>query len=382
MKADLDATILGHGFFRAASSPAYPNAPDLPHITPNRAIRFSSMAGTDTEDMIAGGTANLVLDYLARRGLDRTTIETECGLHGWAPEPTSKISRASNIAVWQSALATTNDPALGIHVAQFAQVGALGLVEYLGRTASTLEDAVGLVGAFSRDLHGRVAIDVAEAEGPPPSIVVRHYTIEDRTQLPAAVDFAAAYLVCVARQIAGFSFGLLSVCLARPKPSDPSEWLRFYRVPVEFGGQKTELTIDIQAARRPLPNADPRLHQLLRQQAENSETLRPKVNGFLDEVRAAILETLVADGGRGESIRKRLGLSERTMRRRLAEHGCSLSGLRDSVRHARALELEGFTAQADLAAELGFTTAGAYRRAFARWTGLSPRAWRSRNRSA
>jgi AraC-like DNA-binding protein len=72
-------------------------------------------------------------------------------------------------------------------------------------------------------------------------------------------------------------------------------------------------------------------------------------------------------------------LSERTLRRKLREEGTSIRELVAEARQARASELLGSTtASLDaIAYELGFSSVGAFCRAFKRWTGSSPARYRA-----
>src|SRR6185503_14735018 len=75
-----------------------------------------------------------------------------------------------------------------------------------------------------------------------------------------------------------------------------------------------------------------------------------------------------------KSIAANLGISARTLQRRLADEGKSFDDIREGVRRARALELVGKNRVpiADVAAQLGFSDPRAFRRAFRRWTGTAP----------
>ncbi|WP_137152095.1 AraC family transcriptional regulator [Devosia sp. FKR38] len=74
-----------------------------------------------------------------------------------------------------------------------------------------------------------------------------------------------------------------------------------------------------------------------------------------------------------------LGLGERTLRRRLAEHGTSFRLLLDELRRdlaLRALADESRTVE-EIAFALGFSEAANFRHAFRRWTAAAPRSFRS-----
>nr|WP_284668742.1 helix-turn-helix transcriptional regulator [Myxococcus sp. SDU36] len=80
------------------------------------------------------------------------------------------------------------------------------------------------------------------------------------------------------------------------------------------------------------------------------------------------------------AVAQRLGTTERTLRRRLDEEQVSFSELMDDVRKTAARDhLQDTRASvSDLAFLLGFSEVSAFSRAFTRWYGTSPRAFRQR----
>jgi len=232
----------------------------------------------------------------------------------------------------------TSDSALGLHIALFAEPGALGLVEYLARTAGSLVEAIQVASRFERLVHEGITFDIQESAG---FVDVTHRTRDGVRQLPAVVDFVSASLLCIARQLSGFSAPFGSVWLARPAPDDPSERLQLFRCPVDFDARTTCLRLEKSNADAPLSTADSRLQRILQQRAEEVERQLPSVDDLGTRVRAALSETLVTSGGRAADVARRLGMSERTLRRRLAEAGLSHRTLRDAVRKELAIALEG-----------------------------------------
>ena len=75
-----------------------------------------------------------------------------------------------------------------------------------------------------------------------------------------------------------------------------------------------------------------------------------------------------------------LGVPVRTLQRRLKDHGQSYSELVEAIRSERACRLleEPQMRVADVAKALGYTDPSSFSRAFRRWTGISPRAYRRR----
>lgn len=126
----------------------------------------------------------------------------------------------------------------------------------------------------------------------------------------------------------------------------------------------------------PLPGASPGLHQraqeLVRQQLPISEEKLDKQLERAFRQQPALL-------GQGlDRMADRLGLHPRTLQRRLREEGQQFTDIQTQCRldMARAGLL---TAQCDiesLSAQLGFADRHSFTRAFKRWTGQSPSAWR------
>jgi AraC-like DNA-binding protein len=74
-----------------------------------------------------------------------------------------------------------------------------------------------------------------------------------------------------------------------------------------------------------------------------------------------------------DGIARDLGLSTRSLRRRLAEDGASYKALVQSVLELRATQMLGDPNRTiqDTAAEMGFSDASAFQRAFKRWKGMT-----------
>ena len=328
---------------------------------------------------VSTGAARALLAYLPRQGHAREKVLERAGIETRLPSEGERLPREANQRLWKVAVELADREALGLEVAMVADRGAFGLVEYLTRTTGTLADCLALLESYGRLTHDAVRFTSGARED---ALIFTHGTRDGVAQQPEAVDFVAAVLVGVARQLAGLDFGLRAIALARPTPRDPTTWRRFFRCPVQFAAIETQLTIDAALAARPLPARDPALHELLRKQAQRELDALPSGPGDLTaRVAEAIEESLLMDGGQLESVARRLGMSSRTLRRHLADAGIPFRVLRDGVRRRRALRLEGSARQSEIAAEVGFDSLSAYRRAFTRWTGMSPSAWRRRQRS-
>jgi AraC-like DNA-binding protein len=104
----------------------------------------------------------------------------------------------------------------------------------------------------------------------------------------------------------------------------------------------------------------------------------PKEDPFVHRARSVLLEALANGDASLEAAAAALHVGTRTLRRRLEEHGTSYKALLDEVRRELAYHYVGTTEEplAAVAARLGFTEPSTFYRAFKRWSGTTPAAYR------
>ncbi len=129
---------------------------------------------------------------------------------------------------------------------------------------------------------------------------------------------------------------------------------------------------------------DPHLRELMRTQldAQLAGVAVHERAGVLDEVRQRLIARLASDASL-ERIARDLRVSARTLRRQLSALGASFQELLEEVRRARAVAYLRDTDDAieHVAARLGYGDPSNFRRAFRRWTGLSPTTFRHQQRT-
>jgi AraC-like DNA-binding protein len=150
---------------------------------------------------------------------------------------------------------------------------------------------------------------------------------------------------------------------------------------VRFGAREASLVLDTRSWRTPLRTPDPWLRALLQPfcgaQVEAKDEDEREI-GLA--VRAALRDCLGRAKPTGACVARSLGLSERTMHRRLARAGQTFSDILDDIRREEAQRLlrETSVPVVEVAARLGFATQTSFHRAFVRWQGLAPARWRQR----
>jgi AraC-like DNA-binding protein len=165
-------------------------------------------------------------------------------------------------------------------------------------------------------------------------------------------------------------------------PADRREHDELFRCALEFGAAHTEIELDAPALDLSLPDANAAYASIFQQQVEQAIDRLPRGREMAAEVRA--LARVALAGGACTLMRSAelLGVTARTLQRRLQDEGTSFGALLDKLRGELALAYLGEgRAVGEIAWLLGFANASAFHHAFKRWTGTTPERYRASPRS-
>ena len=193
-----------------------------------------------------------------------------------------------------------------------------------------------------------------------------------------AADFRLAAVLAVCREIAAAPIAPLTVQFPYQRPADVREYARFYRAPLAFGALATAFLLRPDDLARPVVASDATLTGYLAPLAAQRLTVLGGQDTLRDRVRQVLWAALSEGVPTLEGVGRGLGLSPRTLQRRLRAEGTTLSAVLTQLRHDLALPLlrDGRLAVAEVAFLLGYEDPSAFHRAFRRWSRRSPRAFR------
>jgi AraC-like DNA-binding protein len=184
-----------------------------------------------------------------------------------------------------------------------------------------------------------------------------------------------ASCLMIARELVGPALYPLRVELAYPRPAYAAEYAALFGCEVRFGAAQNRLLIETRWLAHPLPGYNP----LTAKQALAlcAQQLTPDGGEPHQEIVAAVerlLRSRLRQPPKLNDVARTLNLSERSLRRRLAESGRIFREIHDRVRAERALQLlqAGVLSVAEVGSEVGFSDPREFRRAFKRWTGMAP----------
>ena len=291
-------------------------------------------------------------------------------------DPTCRVSFRQGREVILRAMRMAKEKALGLETGIREKITSVGMVGYAMLTAGTVGDAVRLGLELQKDTGSMLEFDMRASEAG--VAVTATSRFNDPEIYLFLVEEAFASFMGIGLALAGDAFKPLRIDLTYPPPPHADEYDRVFGSEIRFGQLENAFVFDPAWYRQPLKTADPFGHrQLLEFLAFNRARSREAAE-IIESVER-VLRPKLSDHFSITRVARELGMSERTLRRRLAESGVSFQGLLDGLKKNRALELlaNPQISVEQIAFAVGFTDPHNFRRAFRRWTGSTPGALRN-----
>ena len=332
-----------------------------------RAVTASSVQGWVLPHLIAWVESCNVNAAPMRRLFGRTKLD----------DPNVRVAEAVTETAWRLAATLTRDDALGIHLAESLPRGALDLIEYALRSSPSLENGLDRLARYGRLLSDRVAARTHRKDG---SLLFLVHDTATTPLHPARAEFALAFALKLARDSTGADIRPVRVSFAHPAPDNLVEHRRFFHGPVRVSAGSSSMSLSASDGARPMHEADAALAGIIRRRLENAlgDRDRSSAGAMSTRVRHLLVEHLGQSVLTLDAVASALGVSRRTLTRRLAEEGASFRQLLDDVRRdfARALLQDPTLSIGDIAFFLQYSEPAAFHRSFRRWTGRTPQAFR------
>jgi AraC-like DNA-binding protein len=284
-------------------------------------------------------------------------------------------------AVWQDVLAQDPDPTLGLRLGRRVTVRGLGLVGYLLATSRTLGDALDRLGRYCWILRDGVECRVDRSAGTVSIAFHDHAAIEWAARPQA--DARLAGLLCVCRRLTGEGIVPRAVDFPYERPARIDEHRKAFGTDrLRFARAHAALILSDADAARPVRSADDTLAgylELLATDLLRTDVRTAATGSFADDVARVLESMLAAEPLTVDDVGSRLGVSARTLQRRLRGEGTSFVEVLDRLRRREAEQLlrdHRLTVEV-VAARLGYSEPSTLYRAFRRWRRTSPGAFRA-----
>ena len=262
----------------------------------------------------------------------------------------------------------------GLRIGREGTIGGFGLLGLAMMTSRTFGEAM-QAGIAHHKICGCLLDLAFEPVDERTIAMVALPLFDDRELLPFFCEELFASSTLIARELIGPELRPVRLELAYPRPDYADEYAALFGCESRFDAPRCRLLIDMQWLPHPLPGYNPLTAKQALALCAQQRT--PDGGEPHQEIVAAVerlLRSRLAQQPKLNEVARTLNLSERSLRRKLAESGRIFREIHDRVRAERALQLlqAGALSVADVGSAVGFNDPREFRRAFKRWTGMPP----------
>jgi AraC-like DNA-binding protein len=334
---------------------------------------LNSEQGLASTPMAQGGLSRLAVARLESAGVPVEPILRRAGL---TPEviadPEERLSVQSQIALLDEAAIALKDDCLGFTLARDHDPREIGLLYYVMASSRTLGDGLRRVARYSRITNESVVVGYREGNR---LIISLSYSGVPRHSDRHQIEFCMFGLLRICRMLTGQNLVPQYFCISHHRSGVTSEMTRFVGTKVEFGADSDEFALDLDARELPLIHSDSYLNDLLLKYCEAAlANKRGDRSHLRTRVENAISSLLPHGRVLAEDVARSLGMSERTLARKLSDEGLNFTETLQQLRRDLAVRYldDRKLHISKIAWLLGFHEVSAFTHAFKRWTGKTP----------
>lgn len=320
----------------------------------------------------------LLLEYAEECGIDRGELLRLASITpANLADPDTRLPLSALLRLWRAILERQEGIAIGVRIGSTCRATRLGLVGYAMYYSRDLLEALHRFSRHIRIISEAVQFEIVSDGERTTLSFIAHPSL---LALRHPVEAQLAAVLTVGREITQSDLVPLAIQLPFPNPGDSKEHREVFRCPVHFSQPDAAIVLATSQMRLPIKAADPTLSGYLEELASSTlKSLGAPNENFVDAVRRVLWSEL--PGGKPNLWRTAsgLGVSARTLQRRLREGGTSYSAVLEELRREFAGDLlaDKKLAVSDVAFLLGYSEPSAFQRAFRRWRGLSPGRFRT-----
>jgi AraC-like DNA-binding protein len=309
--------------------------------------------------------------------LDPKPLFTRAGLDAAKLyDANARYRDAQLLQLWRLAIEATRDPHIGLRVAECWHPSNAHALGYAWMASETLKDALERTVRYFRLITDKERLMLEESsEG---FRLVVENPVDDYPTADEDYDAYFATVIRLCRMSYGDTFTASRITMRRPPLADSTPFEDYFRCPIQYSGNENTMYFASEQLLEELPTANAEV-------ARASDHIIQEYLARFDrssvamQVRARLTEQLSSGRASQSTIARTLHMSLRSLQRKLHAEGTSYKELLDETRRELASQ---YMAQSHLSINeitylLGFSEPSNFSRAFRRWTGQSPSAFRA-----
>jgi len=310
--------------------------------------------------------------FLARYpGVSRERLLRAAGIGPQELEdPDSPLTQQAVVALIETAARETGDFAIGVAFAEQLPWKDLGVLAYVMLHAPTIGAALANSCRYFtiQATAGRANLSVDGDEAR------LEYRIDDPAieSHPQHSEGTLALFTRICRE-ASAEWAPREMWFTHRPPVSTAAQQRFFRCPLHYARSENAMVLGASDLRRPLRTADPGLLPILLRHADECLAKIPTADTFQSDVRRLVISSLASGDATIEHVASKLGMSARSIQRRLQTDGGSFKQCVEEARVALSQQYVSDPAitLTEAAFLLGYSDLSAFSRAFRRWMGKS-----------
>jgi AraC-like DNA-binding protein len=318
-------------------------------------------------------SVQFLVTKLEEHGLSRTEILRIPVLEGISPnESNIFMTLRDYLSFFNEAAVKCQDECLGLHVGTDTELDDFGYVGLLVNHSATLRDSWLTFERYLSIIFPEMVLRFEEGEQTSRiDYDVISYSTEDARQ---DVDMSLASLVRFFRAYAGENWSPEEVSVKHAEPGNSEEYARFYGTGVKFHQPTSSLIFASSVLDLRVSNTDPELLGVMREHADELLANISLRDNVVTNVRYHIVSSIGTEMCTSEIIARNLFISQRTLKRRLADLDTSFRQLKLGVMEdlAKRALTETSSSVSQIALKLGYSESAAFNHAFKNATGLTP----------
>ncbi len=314
--------------------------------------------------------------YLASLEVDSDAFLRSLGVDpAEVKSPDARIPVETYLLIQDEAAEYTGDPYFGLHMGEFAEAGSWSILGYMMMNSKTLGEAFEKAARYSRIIGNLIE---AQAEFQINKIKIV-YSTPPQAPLMSRHCFEATFSssVRMMQTLTGVELNPREVRFIYPQPESTVEYERIFRCPVYFEQKQNSLTIDTKIIHTPILLPNPELLQYFENYAQEILAKLERKNEHTRRVSKIILSRLDDEALSIDIVASEMCVSVRTLQNHLNEEGVVFSELLQEIREKLAKKYlkERYSVET-ITYLLGFSEPSVFRKAFKRWSGVTPRQFR------
>ncbi|MGB8214787.1 MAG: AraC family transcriptional regulator [Anaerolineales bacterium] len=319
--------------------------------------------------------------YLSSLKVDTDEFVRSLGIEpASVKSPDARVPVETYLLIQDKAAEYVHDPYLGLHMGEFVEAGSWSILGYMMMNCKTLGEAIEKSGRYSRIIGNLIE---TKAQFRLNKIKAIFFTPPHAPKMSRhCFEATFSSSVRMMRTLTGEKLNPLEVAFIYPEPESKVEYERIFCCPVLFGQKENSMTMDIRVGNTPILMANPGLLEYFEKYARDFLAEMDRKDEHTRAVTKIILAHLDDEKLSIDKVAQEMSVSVRTLQNHLGDEGVAFSDLLKDIRErlARKYLHEDYSVE-QITYLLGFSEPSVFRKAFKKWSGVTPREFRERSLS-